>query len=324
MSGVIPEAPFFNGEMEEMDVNKAKVKGQLPLHLMLVLPMILVIVYNYGPMVGLLMAFQDYTPSSKGFFYSLFKNSTWVGVDQFRYIFMMPDFLSIVRNTLLISVLKLISKIVFPLIFAMLLNEVAYKKFKKFVQSITFVPYFLSWVILGNILLEIFSPQDGIVTEILSWFGVKDFYFFGTPALFPFALIVTDLWKEIGYNTIIFLAALTSIDPGLYEASSIDGAGRFRQVIHISIPSVMPMVVLLTILGVGNILNAGFDQVFMLYSPAVYSTGDIIDTYSYRMGIQSSQYSLATAVGLFKSVVSFLMLWGSNFIAKKTSGYNII
>lgn len=305
-------------------MNKAKIKSQLPLHLMLLVPMILVIIYNYGPMVGLLMAFQDYTPSSKGFFYSLFKSSTWVGLDQFRYIFMMPDFFSIVRNTLVISVLKLISKIVFPLIFAMLLNEVTHKRFKKFVQSITFVPYFLSWVILGSILLEIFSPQDGIVTEILSWFGVKDFYFFGTPALFPFALVATDLWKEIGYNTIIFLAALTAIDPGLYEAASIDGAGRLKQVISISIPSVMPMVVLLAILGVGNILSAGFDQVFMLYSPAVYSTGDIIDTYSYRMGIQGTQYSLATAVGMFKSVVSFLMLWCSNFIAKKTSGYNII
>lgn len=305
-------------------MNKAKIKGQLPLHLMLLIPAILVIIYNYGPMIGLLMAFQDYTPSNKGFFYSLFQNSTWVGLDHFRYIFMMPDFLSIVRNTLMISVFKLISKIVFPLIFALLLNEIVHKKFKKFVQSITFVPYFLSWVILGGILLEIFSPQDGIVPEILSWFGVKDFYFFGTPSIFPFALIATDLWKEIGYNTIIFLAALTSIDPGLYEASAIDGAGRFRQVINISIPSVMPMVVLLIILGVGSILNAGFDQVFMLYNPAVYSTGDIIDTYSYRMGIQSSQYSLATAVGLFKSVVSFLLLWVSNFIAKKTSGYNII
>lgn len=310
--------------MKKYAVKTAKSrKHTRTLHLMLVIPVILVVIYNYGPMLGMVMAFQDYIPSSNGFFYSLFKSSTWIGFDLFEYIFKMPDFFSIVRNTMVIAFLKLIAKIVFPLIFALLLNEVIHTKFKKFVQSVTFIPYFLSWVILGSILLQIFSPRSGIVNSLLPMVGVNDFYFFGTPELFPFALVSTDLWKELGYNTIIYLAALTAIDPGLYEAAAIDGAGRFRQILKISIPSVMGMVMLLMVLGVGNIMNAGFDQVFMLYSPAVYSTGDIIDTYSYRMGILNGQYSLATAVGLFKSVVSFVLMTISYFVANKFSNYRI-
>lgn len=310
--------------MKKYAVKTAKSrKHTRTLHLMLVIPVILVVIYNYGPMLGMVMAFQDYIPSSNGFFYSLFKSSTWIGFDLFEYIFKMPDFFSIVRNTMVIAFLKLIAKIVFPLIFALLLNEVIHTKFKKFVQSVTFIPYFLSWVILGSILLQIFSPRSGIVNSLLQMVGVNDFYFFGTPELFPFALVSTDLWKELGYNTIIYLAALTAIDPGLYEAAAIDGAGRFRQILKISIPSVMGMVMLLMVLGVGNIMNAGFDQVFMLYSPVVYSTGDIIDTYSYRMGILNGQYSLATAVGLFKSVVSFVLMTISYFVANKFSNYRI-
>lgn len=302
----------------------AKIKNQLPLHLMLLVPVIIVLIYKYGPMLGLVMAFEDYIPSNKGFFYSLFQNSPWVGLENFRYLFKMPDFWLVLRNTMVISLGKLTCKIVFPLMLALLLNEVVHKKFKNFVQSVTFIPYFLSWVVLGGILLELFSPQGGVVNQILSFLGIKDFYLFGSAKLFPVALVASDLWKEIGYNTIIFLAALTSIDPGLYEASAIDGAGRIRQTISITIPSITGMIVLLTILGIGNILNAGFDQVYMLYSPAVYSTGDVIDTYSFRMGIQGGQYSLATAVGLFKSVVSFVMVFSANLIAKKTSGHNII
>ena len=296
----------------------------LPLHLMLLIPVILTIIYKYGPMLGLTMAFEDYIPSRKGFFHSLFVSSPWVGLDWFEYILKMPDFSQIIRNTVVISFGKLIAKIVFPLIFALLLNEVIHTKFKRFVQSITFVPYFLSWVILGSILLQIFSPRTGVVNQFLSIFGVENFYFFGTPEIFQPAMIITDLWKEIGYNTIIFLAALTAIDPGLYEAAAIDGAGRLKQILYISIPSLTGMALLLALLGIGSIMSAGFDKVYMLYSPAVYSTGDIIDTYSFRMGIQGGQYSLAAAVGLFKSVVSFVLMASVNFIATKINGHSIL
>nr|WP_281814266.1 ABC transporter permease subunit [Vallitalea longa] len=289
---------------------------------MMLIPVILVVIYCYGPMLGILIAFQDYVPSTKGFFYSLI-NGKWIGFDMFRYIFKMPDFVSILWNTFFIATMKIIAKIIFPLIFALLLNEVRKSWFKKSVQTITFLPYFLSWVILGGILLEIFSPRTGIINTIIGYFGFEPKYFFGDPKIFPYMLVLTDLWKDIGFNTIIILAALTSIDPTLYEAAAIDGAGRLKQTLHITLPGISSIIVLIAILGLGNIMNAGFDQIFVLYGPSVYSTGDIIDTYTYRMGINNGQFSLATAVGLFKSVVSFVMLTVSYWIANKYSDYRI-
>lgn len=303
--------------MGETVKRKRMKKNTLTLHLMLVIPMLLLIIYNYGPLLGLLMAFQDFIPSNKGFFYSLFQSGNWVGLDLFEYIFKMPELGNVIRNTLVISFLKLSARLILPLIFALLLNEVVSTKFKRLVQSITFIPYFISWVVIGSILLNIFSPQFGIVTELLAKIGIKDFYLFGTPSLFPAAMMLTDIWKELGFNTIIYLAALTGIDPGLYEAAGIDGAGRLKQVLYISIPSLMNVFTLLLVLGVGRIMGEGFDQVYMLYSPAVYSTGDIIDTYAFRMGIEGGQYSLATAVELFKSVVSFVLMLVSYFIANR-------
>lgn len=305
-----------------MKFKKEKFKRQLPLHLMLLFPVSLLIIYCYGPMVGLLMAFQNYIPSNKGFFRSL-ANSPWVGPDHFEYMLNMPDVPRAVWNTLFIAVLKIVSKIVFPLIFALLLNEVRKSWFRKGIQTVTFLPYFLSWVILGGILLDIFSPRGGIVSSLFEAFHLEAPYFFGDPKLFPFMLVATDLWKEIGFNTIIFLAALTGLDVSLLEAAAIDGAGRWQQIRNIVIPSIASTVVLVTILGIGNIMNAGFDQVFMLYNPMVYSTGDIIDTYTYRMGMENGRYSLATAVGMFKSVVTLIIMVTSYHLAKKHCDYRI-
>ncbi len=300
----------------------SKLKRQGPLYLMMAIPVILVLIYNYGPMLGVLIAFQDYVPSNKGFFYSLF-NGQWIGLTMFKYIFKMPDFSSIMWNTFYIAVMKIIVKIFFPLVFALLLNEVRKMWFKKTVQTITFLPYFLSWVILGGILLEVFSPTSGIVNEVIKSFNGETIYFFGNAKLFPYMMVVTDLWKDVGFNTIILLAALTGVDPSLYEAASIDGAGRWKQTIYITLPSISGMVVLLLILGLGNVMNAGFEQIFVLYNPAVYSTGDIIDTFTYRMGITNGQFSLATAVGLFKSVVSFVLISISYWLANRYSNYRI-
>ncbi len=300
----------------------SRFKHQLPLYVMLLIPVTLVAIYNYGPMLGVLIAFQNYYPTNKGFFVTLFQGE-WIGLEMFRYIFRMPDFGSILWNTFFIAVMKILSKIFFPLVFALLLNEVRKMWFKKTVQTITFLPYFLSWVILGSVLLEVFSPSGGIANRILGIFGVEPIYFFGNAKIFPYMMVITDLWKEIGFNTIILLAALTGIDPTLYEAASIDGANRWKQTRHITIPSISGMVVLLLILGLGGVMNAGFEQIFVLYNPSVYSTGDIIDTFTYRMGISSGQYSLATAVGLFKSVVSLVMITFSYWLAHKYSDYRI-
>lgn len=303
-------------------MNKGKFKRQLPLHLMLLLPMILLIIYCYGPMIGLLMGFQNYIPSNKGFFYSL-SHSPWVGLDHFKYLLNMPDALRTIWNTLFISIMKIVVKIIFPLIFSLLLNEVRKGWFRKGVQTITFLPYFLSWVILGGILKDIFSPRGGIICIVLEQLNIEAPYFFGNPQLFPFMLVATDLWKEIGFNTIIFLAALTGLDITLLEAAAIDGASRWKQIIKIVLPAIASTIILVTILGLGNILNAGFDQVFMLYNPMVYSTGDIIDTYTYRMGMENGRYSLATAVGMFKSVVTLIIMTISYKIAKKVCDYKI-
>ncbi len=301
---------------------RTRLKQELPLHIMLIIPLIIVIIYSYGPMLGLVMSVLDFVPSNKGFFYALF-HSEWVGLDNLKIMFQLPDTASIFFNTIFISVMKAVTKVFFPLIFALMLNEVAKAWFKNIVQTITFLPYFLSWVVLGGILLEVFSPRTGVVNEMLKVFGIEPIYFFGKAELFPFMLVITDLWKEIGFNTIIFLAALTSIDPSYYEAAVVDGAGRWKQTLYITVPCVASMVLLVSILSLGNIMNAGFDQVIMLYNAAVYSTGDIVDTATYRMGIENAQYSLATAIGLLKSVVSLIMISSSYLIANKYSNYRV-
>lgn len=289
---------------------------------MLIVPALLVLVYCYGPMLGLLMAFEDFTPSTRGIVYSLL-HSRFIGLETFRYILDMPDTLTVVWNTFFISMMKIIVKLIVPVIYALLINEVSVKWYKKAVQTITFLPYFLSWVILSGILLDFFSPRDGAVNQLLAAIKLTPVYFFGNAAIFPFMLVATDLWKEVGLNTIIILAAITNIDPTLYEAAIIDGAGRWKQIRHVTIPGIATIVMLLGVLSMGDVLNAGFDQVFNLYSPSVYSSGDIIDTFVYRAGLQNGQFSIATAVGLFKSLVAFVMITLGYRLASRFSNYRI-
>jgi len=290
---------------------------ELPLHILLIPGVIAVFIFNYIPMFGIVMAFQKFVPA-KGFL-----GSEWVGLDNFRYIFNMPNIWNVIRNTIFISVMKIIANLIVPIIFALLLNEVRKNAFKRTVQTIIYFPHFLSWVILGGILIDVLSPTSGIVNEFLGLFGIKPIYFLGDAKWFPFTLVLTNTWKEFGYNTIVYLAALTSIDPTLYEAAVVDGAGRMKQTIHITIPGILPIVTLMTVLSLGNVLNAGFDQVFNLYSPSVYSTGDIIDTLVYRIGMVEAQFSVSAAVGLFKSAISFVLVVISNKLANKYAGYRV-
>jgi len=295
-------------------------KSEWPLHLMLLPAIILLIIFAYLPMVGIVMAFQDFVPSGgiKGFF-----TSEWVGLDNFKYVFGMKDFTQVLNNTLVIAIMKIIAGIIVPLILALLLNEVKNKHFKKATQTIIYVPYFLSWVVLGGILVDILSPTNGIVNTILNFFGRDSIYFLGSLSTIRGTLVVSEVWKGCGYNMVIFLAALTGIDQGLYEAARVDGAGYFKQMLHITLPSILPQIILVTVLGMGNILNAGFDQVFNLYSPIVYEKADIIDTFVFRLGMLNLQYSVSTAVGLFKSVISFLLITVSFTLAKKFANYQI-
>ena len=297
--------------------NKNRRLRNLPLHLMILPGFIIVAIYCYGPMIGIVMAFQKYYPS-RGIF-----GSPWVGFKNFEYVLSMPDTIQVLWNTLFIAIMKIAAGIIIPVVFAILLNEVMNNFVKRSVQTMIYFPHFLSWIILGGILIDVLSPSSGIVNKVLQTIGIQPIFFLGDAKWFPFTMVLTDTWKEFGYGTIIYLAALTGIDPTLYEASYVDGAGKWKQTLKITLPGLMPMVVLMTILSLGNMLNAGFDQIFNLYSPQVYKSGDIIDTLMYRIGILDAQYSVATAVGLFKSVVSFVLITTSYGLAHKFSDYRI-
>ncbi|TMV51874.1 sugar ABC transporter permease [Paenibacillus mesophilus] len=294
-----------------------RLKSEWPLHLMLLPGLAIILVYSYGPMAGIVMAFQNFVPVF-GFW-----KSEWVGFDNFTYVFSLPDTMKVVWNTVAIALMKITAGLIAPIVTALLLNEVRVKWFKRSVQTLVYMPHFLSWIIVGGILINILSPTQGIVNEVLSWFGASPVYFLGDNHWFRFVLVISNEWKEFGFATIVYLAALTSIDPSLYEAAVVDGAARCRQTWHITLPGMRPVIVLMATLSLGSVLNAGFDQVFVLYSPQVYETGDIIDTMVYRMGLQQMQYSVATAVGLFKSVVSLLLISVSYWLAYRFANYRI-
>ncbi|MCI3922901.1 ABC transporter permease subunit [Paenibacillus sp. TRM 82003] len=295
-----------------------KLRREIPLHLMLLPGFLFILIFSYIPMGGLVIAFQKFIPA-KG----LFGDQKWIGLDNFKYVLELPSFTQIVWNTLYISSLKLILGLVVPIIFAILLNELKNQLVKRSIQTTIYLPYFLSWVVLGGILIDILSPSKGIVNELIASFGFEPVFFLGSNDWFPVTLVLSDVWKNFGYGTIVFLAALTGIDPGLYEAATMDGANRWQKAWHITIPGMRMVIVLLAVLSLGQLLNAGFDQVFNLYSPQVYESGDILDTFVYRIGLLDAQYGVATAVGFFKSIVSFLLISVSYFFAYRFAKYRI-
>lgn len=294
-----------------------KLKREMPLHLMLIPGVTLVLLMSYVPMFGIIMAFQKFVPA-KGIL-----GSPFVGWKNFEYVLSLPSTFQVLFNTVFISLMKIVFGILVPVTVALMLNEVQRMKFKRTIQTVVYLPHFLSWIVLSGILIDILSPSNGLVNDFLKLLGMEPVFFLGDAKLFPYVLVATDVWKSFGYGTIVYLAALAGVDPSLYEAAIVDGAGRWKQTIHVTLPSIMYIVILMTVLSLGNILNAGFDQVFNLYSPIVYQTGDIIDTMVYRLGVVDAQYSAATAVGLFKSVVSFIFITVSYRLAYKHGDYRI-
>lgn len=292
-------------------------QNTLPLHLMLLPAVILTIVFKYWPMAGVVIAFQDFTPV-RGVF-----DSPWVGLENFRFAFQLPGTEQAIRNTLVIAIGKIVLGLVAPLGVALMLNELIRTGLKRTIQTAVYLPHFLSWVILGGIMIEILSPSAGIVNEMLGWLGIGPIYFLGDNDWFPSTLIVSHVWKEFGFNTVIYMAALTAIDPALYEAAQVDGANRIRQTISITLPGIRPIIILLATLSLGSVLDAGFEQVLVLYSPQVYSSGDIIDTLVYRMGLVEAQYSVATAIGLCKSLVSLALIATAYWMAYRFAQYRI-
>ena len=303
----------------------ARKKDSLFFHSMLFIPVIFLFIYSFLPIpAGILMAFQNFQPG-KGFF-----ESSFVGFDNFRKLIVLPDTLPALRNTLIIAVEKIACNLIIPVTFALLLNEIRVKWFKRAVQTITYLPYFLSWIIMAGILIKFLSPgsaaaSPGFFNTLLMNIGLieEPVYFLGSNATFRQTMVISDVWKNFGYNTIIYLAALTGIDPTLYEASAVDGAGRLKQTFYITLPGIAPFIALMSVLAIGNVLNAGFDQIFNLYNPAVYASGDIIDTLVYRLGMINKQYSLSAMVGLLKSIVSCTLVLLSYKLADKFAGYRV-
>lgn len=274
-------------------------------------------VFSIIPLFGIVIAFQDYNPGLG------FIKSEWVGLDNFKYMFELRDSRQIFWNTVSIAFMKMTANLLVPLAFALMLHELKFRALKRWIQTIVYLPHFLSWVILAGILRDVLSPNFGIVNDMIASIGLPRVFFLGNDNWFPYVLVITDVWREFGFGTIVFLAALTGINPVLYEAAVIDGATRWKQTLHITLPGIVPIIILMGTLSLGNVLNAGFDQVFNMYSTAVYSTGDIIDTYVYRMGLQNFQFGMATAVGLFKSVVSFVLISVSYMLAYRLANYRI-
>lgn len=294
-----------------------KWRMQWPLHLMLIPGLVAILIFSYIPMVGVVIAFQKFMPV-KGLF-----GSEWIGLDNFKYMIQLPGFVQIVWNTIYIASMKIVAGIIVPVTIALLLNELRKEIYKRTIQTFIYLPYFLSWVILSGILIDILSPSRGIVNMFINWLGFDSVFFLGSNSWFPYTLVISNEWKEFGFSTIVYLAAIAGINPALYEAAIVDGANRWKQTIHITLPGMMPIIVLMVTLSIGNILNAGFEQVFNLYSPVVYESGDIIDTFVYRIGLIEAQYGLATAVGLLKSIVSLILISISYFLAYRFANYRI-
>ena len=293
-------------------------KRELPLHLMLLPGVLMILVFNYTTMAGLIIAFQRFIPS-KG----LFGDQEWVWFENFSYVFKLPGFTQALKNTIVIAFWKIVLGLLVPIVFALLLNEVRNRLFKRTVQTIVYLPYFLSWVVLGGIFIDMLSPSTGIVNQIIKALGGEEIFFLGDNRYFQGTLIATDIWKNFGYGAIVYLAAILGIDSNLYEAAQIDGANRWQQTWHVTLPGMKMIIVLMLVLSLGNVLNAGFDQVFNLYNVSVYESGDILDTFVYRLGLLNAQYGPATAVGLFKSLVSTLFISVSYFLAYKIGDYRI-
>ena len=294
-----------------------RVKKYWLLYVLLLFPVGYTVLFSYVPMYGLQLAFKNFR-AADGIW-----NSPWNNYKHFQILFQGLSFPRAFWNTLYISFMRLIFGFPAPIIFAILINEIRHLKFKKTVQSLSYLPNFMSWVVLGGLIKNILSPTRGAINAILAKFGVAPIFFMTIPSLFVPILLVTGIWAGVGWGAIIYLATMTGIDPELYESAEIDGARRFRKAWHITIPGIMPVIVIQLILSVGSILNGGFDQIFNLMNPLVMETAEIIDTYVYRIGLQEMRYDLATAVGLFKNVVGVILIVIVNFTISKFSEHGI-
>lgn len=295
---------------------KKELRHNWQLYLLILPAFVLAIIFCYIPMGGLVMAFQNYKP------WLGILGSDFVGLENLAQIFRFAESRQAIVNTVIIAVSKIVLGLIVPIIMALLLNEVRNVGLKKGIQTLVYLPHFLSWVTVAGMLKDILG-MDGIVNQLLQKLGMDPIFFLGEADMFREIVVISDLWKGFGFGMIVYLAAISNIDQNLYEAAQMDGANRLQQTWHITLTGILSMIIVMATLSLGNVLNAGFDQIFNLYSPLTYSTGDIIDTYVYRQSLVNGQYSYGTAVGLFKSVISFTLTVISYRLAYKHAGYRI-
>ena len=300
----------------KMAKNWIKFKNQKYLFLMLSPAVVLAILFSYAPLTGLWMSFTNFSPTGAGYFHDLF-NAPFVGLDWFRF-FLENDFTRVMRNTLVMSTLTLLLGFPLPILIAIFLNEVRTKKLKTTLQTTSYLPYFISWVIAANFMLVMFGA-NGPVNQILLSLGWTEerILFFQNGRMFWWIIAASNTWKIMGYNAIIYLASISGIPQDQFEAADIDGASRWQKIFYITLPTLRPTIIIMLILSVGNVLNTGFEQVLLLQNNAIFNYSDVLDTYIFRFGINNGMFSYATAIGLFRSLVSFGLVFGANMIARK-------
>ena len=303
------------GKKAKLLIHRIKVNRQI--YIMLIPVVLFYLLFNYLPMSGIVLAWKKYR-HTMGIW-----GSPWVGWNVFKKLFAHPDMSRAITNTLLISALKLACCFPAPIILALFLNEFKNKSYKKTIQTMIYLPNFISWVIIGGLIKTALSYDYGIINNILAMFDGSRIQFLTTSKYFYPILILSEIWKSTGWGTVIYIAAISGIDPTLYEAASIDGCKRFRLMLHITLPSILPIIAIMLIMQLSNIMNAGFDSVYNLYNPVIYDVADIIDTMLYRLGVEKGQFETATAIGLFKNVINFTLLIMGNFITKRLSGYSM-
>lgn len=306
------------GTVKAITIKRIKsITSNSSLYIMLLPSFVVLFIFNYLPMYGTIMAFEDFQPL-KGIF-----GSEFVGLKWFKYMFMnSPDFMTVFGNTLIIAIAKIIFTQLAAILFALLLNEVRNKMLKRTVQTAVYFPYFLSWVIAGGVFIDLLSTE-GIINGFLNVIGLKEIFFLASNTWFRPIIVATNVWKEFGYAAIFYLAALTTINMELYEAARIDGANRIKQIMNITLPGISSTIVLMFALNLGNVMNAGQDQILVMYNPSVYQTGDIIDTFVYRSGLLDAQFPFAAAVGLFRSVITFGLMIIANKLANSFANSRI-
>lgn len=298
------------------------VRRNYDLYLILVPALLYILVFNYLPLLGVSIAFQDYNMFAADNPVSAIFASPWVGLKHFQKLFQSPEFYNIFRNTLVISVLKIGFIFPLPIIVAIMLNEILHTGFKRVVQTVIYLPHFLSWAVVSGIFVTLLG-STGLVNQWLLSLGGRPISFLVDKTWFRAVLVITDAWKTVGWGSIIYIAAITGVDPALYEAAMIDGAGKWKQMWHVTLPCILPTIIMMLILRVSRVLDAGFEQIFIMYHPAVYDVADIIGTFVYREGLGRMNFSYGTAVGLFNSVVALILVLGSNGISKKLTGKSI-